>query len=290
MPDPTRPAAIEASDQDFQKKVVDRSREIPVLVDLWAPWCQPCKILGPLLDKLAMEYQGRFELVKVNMDESPMLAQALQIRGIPAVKLIVNGEIRDQFEGALPEPNLREFLERHLPTDSDNSAISGLKLWLAGQKQQAAMIFQQIAQSDPDNPVVLVGMGLMLVEAGKVDEARVMADQISDLKLDDLPEKQMLLRGLASLRARVFLLENMGSGPASPEDTSLENRFALACQKAINNELEQALELFLGIVRENRQFRSDAGRLGMLAVFDLLPPDSELLGTYRGRLSSLLFA
>ena len=283
--------AIDATEKDFQQKVVDRSQEIPVLVDLWAPWCQPCKTFGPLLETLAAEFSGKFELVKVNVDESPMLAQALQVQSIPAVKLVVNKEIRDQFDGALPEPELRAFLERNLPTDSESTAAEGLKLWLAGHKPQGAAILKRIAAAEPENPVALVGLGLAMIEDGQLEETKQVLEKVTDFDLDHLPEKQILLRGLAALRAKVFLMESVNEGlSAAPQPDSTEGLFLLACQAALTGDSESALEGFLSIVQKDRKFKDDGGRRGMLAVFSLLPEDSPLLGSYRSRLSSILFA
>jgi len=284
---------VEATDQDFQQKVVERSREIPVLVDFWAPWCGPCKTLTPLLEKLATELSGSFELVKVNMDENPGLAQALAIRSIPAVKLVVNAEIKDQFEGALPEPELRAFLERNLPTNQEVGAAQGLKMWLDGERQQSAAIFQQVLQTEPENAVALVGMGLFLVEGGQLEEAKKIVEKVTEFDLDHMPDKQTLNRGLSALRSRVLLVEGAmqkGGEAIDPADTSLDARYTRACQLAVSGDLQQSLELFLGIVQQDRKFQEDAGRKGLLAVFDLLPEDSDLLGEYRAKLSSLLFA
>jgi putative thioredoxin len=286
---------VDAGDADFQQIVIDASHEVPVLVDFWAPWCEPCKVLGPILEKLVEEFQGRFKLVKVNMDESPMLAQALTIRSIPAVKLIMNGEIRDEFMGAYPEPEVRKFLEKHLPAESDEDAVEGLQRYAAGDKAGARQIFQSTLREDPNNIVAQIGMGNLALEEGNVEEAKQRLDAIAEDDLNHLVDKTLPQQALGVLRARIFLFDHCGSQNGAPGDEGtagedLDSRFSRACQKALEGAYEEALQEFLDIVREDRSFKDDAGRKAMLAVFDLLPPDSPLTGTFRTRLSSLLFS
>lgn len=292
MSNPTDAAPIIATDADFQQVVLEGSRTTPMLVDFWAPWCGPCKVIGPLLEKLAAEWGGKFQLVKVNMDENPMIAQAFMIRSIPTVKLLMNGEIRDEFVGAYPEPEIRKFLEKNLPSAPQEGASNGLRLWQEGRRPEAVAVFESVLAADPKNPVALVGMGHHRIEQGDLAGAREVVDQVSEFALDKQIDRAAAEAALSALRARVFLAENAGNGagekPAGADD--LETRFAAACRAAVEEAYEEALEGFLAIVKKDRKFRKDGGRVGMLAVFDLLPKDSPLLATYRNQLSSLLFS
>lgn len=284
---------IEATDANFQTVVLEGSHQTPVVVDFWAPWCGPCKVIGPVLEKAAVEWDGRFQLVKVNMDENPILAQTFMIKSIPTVKLIINGEVRDEFVGAYPEPEIRKFLQNNLPSPSQNGAGEGLKLWLAGQESEALRIFEAVLAEDPDNPVALVGMGCHLIGAGDLDGARQIVDRISDFQLDKVVDKAAAEAALAGLRARVFLMEHAANGDSdeSPaEGPGLDGRFAAACRLALEESYEDALRDFLAIVKKDRKYRDDAGRKGMLAVFELLSKDSPLLPTFRAELSSALFS
>ena len=286
--------AIDASDADFQQVVLEASREVPVLVDFWAPWCGPCKVIGPVLEKLAGEANGGFKLVKVNMDESPMLAQALMIQSIPAVKLFVNGAIKDEFMGAYPEPEIRNFLEKNLPSPSDQGAESGLQQFAEGDKEKALEMFQQALKEDPDNTVALIGMGNYHFDKGNTEEARGIAERVSESDLDRLPDKAEVEKSLAGLRAKLYLWDNLqactDADNGGAEAGGLGARLREGCELALEGAHEEALKRFLSIVQEDRSFMEDVGRKAMVAMFDLLPNDSELTYGYRNKLSSLLFS
>ena len=281
------PTTFDATERDFEQTVIQKSFEVPVLVDFWAPWCAPCKELGPILERMAAESQGRFVVAKVNVDENQQIAHALQIRSIPAVKLIVQGQIKDEFMGAYPEPAIKEFLDLNLPTAQDVEAEQGVGLLKSGDPVEAERVFRETLETDAKNAKALVGLGLILIEQGKLDEAKQMLGQIE--------EEEDIGREVAQLRAQVFLHEHAGDEAAlraqlQSDPMNLEAKFGLACRDAVAGRHGPALEAFLEIVNTDRKFRDDGGRKGMVAVFDVLPPESPLEPEYRNKLSSILFS
>ncbi len=282
--------SVEATDADFQQTVLEASREVPVLVDFWAPWCEPCKVIGPVLEKLAQESGGGFKLVKVNMDENPMLAQALMIQSIPAVKLFVNGAIKDEFMGAYPEPEIRKFLEQNLPTSSDESAGSALEMYAEGQTEEAIETFEQTLAEDPDNAAGLIGLGNHMADQGNLEEAKKAAERVTDAALERLTDKAPAEKALNGLKAKIFLHECLEAAEEKKAEDEMSVRFENACRQALQGAHEEALEGFFSIVKEDRAFHGDGGRKGMVAVFDLLPNDSPITYAYRNKLSSVLFS
>jgi putative thioredoxin len=247
-------------------------------------------VIGPVLEKLAAEYEGRVELVKVNMDESPMLAQALMIRSIPAVKLFMNGEIRDEFAGAYPEAEVRRFLEHHLPAVAAQQAVAGLSRMREGNREEAVETFKQVLEKDPTNAPALLGMGHHHADNGDLAAAQEVVRKINGIELDKLPDAKAINRDLAALQGRIYLLEHAqdtGGAAAKPEVVEAFNR---AVKAALEGAHQQALEDFLVVVKKDRKFKEDAGRKGMLAVFAMLPPDARLVDDYRAKLSLILFS
>jgi putative thioredoxin len=278
---------IEVSEAEFEAAVLDRSLEIAVLVDFWAPWCGPCRILGPVLEKLAEEYAGDFVLAKVNVDECPSLAGALGIQGIPAVKLFRDGEITSEFTGALPEPAVREFLSRFLPSAADKQAQQAALLEQEGKGAQAKAAYQQILDADPNHAKALLGMGRLLMNEGDGTGALERLEQVS-LVADERKEADRLIarirlaeggvQDLASLQAKV-----------KAEPKNLVARFDLAQALAGMEQYEEALTEFLTIVKSDRGFQDDGGRKGMVQIFEVLGSDHPLTDRFRSELAAALF-
>ena len=278
---------IEAGEDNFEADVLERSHEIPVLVDFWAPWCGPCRVLGPVLEKLADEYSGKFVLAKINVDESPSLAGAFGVQGIPAVKLIKDGEIAGEFTGALPEPAVREMLARYLPSEYDEQADEAADLEEQGKPAEAQAIYQSILDAEPTHAKSLLGLGRVLMDAGDRDDALATLERISpaaeERKIADRLIARLQLQGDQSAD-ETTLRQKLAAQP-----DSMEARFELAQALAANEKFEEALSEFLNIVKSDRGFRDDGARKAMVQIFDVLPPDDPLIDKYRSELAKVLF-
>ena len=278
----------DVDEENFEIAVLEQSKQVPVLVDFWAEWCGPCKVLGPVLEKLAEEYSGEFIVAKVNVDENPSLAAAFRIQGIPAVKLFKDGDLASEFTGALPEPTVRQFLSKFLPSAADKKAQEAAVLEAEGKTDEARALYQSILESDSNHAKSLLGMGRLAMNATDNEAALEFLDKVS-VTSDERSEAERLIarlklqsgagrQDLEALRAKV-----------AAEPTSLDARFALAQALAGIENYKEALPQFLEIVKTDRGFQDDAARKSMVQIFDVLGSDDPLTEQYRTELAKVLF-
>ncbi|MCA1977800.1 MAG: co-chaperone YbbN [Thiobacillus sp.] len=275
--------ALDVGLADFNQHVLEESKHRPVVVDFWAPWCGPCKSLKPVLEKLAAEYGGKFLLAKINSDENQELAARYAVRGIPSVKAFVNGQLVDEFSGALPEGEVRAFLDRLIPSPADELRAQAMDARGAGDAAGALRLLAEASKLDPQNVGVRLDAAEIMLDLGETDEATRLVGSVPDDADARVPQLKARLQFAGAkdadetaLRARV-----------DADGNDLDARLKLANLLVAAGNYEAGMEQLLEIVRRDRAFGDDIGRKTLLSVFNLLG-GGELVSRYRRLLASAL--
>ena len=276
----------EAGDADFQERVLLRSQEVPVLLDCWATWCGPCKTIGPILESLAKEYEGRFELVKVDIDKAPQVAMALRVQSVPTVYLFKGGRPIDGFQGAQPESAIRALVERHVEAPEVPPIELARRAVKRGDTDAAANAFKVVLDGDSTHGEALLGMARLALSQGDEGAALGWLDRVtSDNPMHSNAEK---LRGVIAFSADAGDLNSLlEQTQNSPDD--VESWYRLGATYAVNGEMDEALRAFLEVVKRDRDYHDDGGRKAMLSLFEAVGMDDPLVITHRKRLAAYLF-
>jgi putative thioredoxin len=286
-----QPAAenvIEPTVETFTQDVIERSKQTPVVIDFWAEWCQPCRLLAPILEKLAAEFQGKFVLAKVNVDQQPDIAASFNVESIPAVYAVRDGAIADMFVGVRPEPQLREWIERILPTPADTFMALARQLE-ATDPPAAEAKYRAAIELSPREPAPKISLARLLLNQGRLDDSHQLIEELAargylepeaeKIKAEvDLRRQGQEAGSVDACRAAVA---------AQPADRSLQ--FKLAESLAAAGSFEEALQTALLLVQQDRKQTGEQARELMVRIFQTLPADSELTTVYRRKLSAALY-
>jgi putative thioredoxin len=277
---------FDADDSTFNDLVVQQSLTTPVLVDCWAEWCGPCKSLTPTLERLTQSYKGRFNLVKVNIDEAPQVAMALRVQSVPFMILFIEGRPVDALVGNQTEADLKAFLDKHLPIEENNPLDLALEAFQNGDLDQAASYYESVLRQDPHQSEAHLGRARVALSQGDLETASLHLNAIGEH--DPLFEKANTLKGVFQFaehagNERGLLTEI----EKTPTDVSLW--YQLGATYAIQGDFEAACHGFLKVVSLDREYQDDAGRKALLTLFDILGEQGSVVMTYRRRLASLLF-
>jgi len=301
---------IDVTIANFDAEVIEASQTTPVLVDFWAPWCGPCKSLGPVLEKVEAAYNGRFKLVKINSDDEQELAGAFGIRSIPTCVLMIEGKPVDGFMGALPEGQVKAFLDKHLPAEEELQAQAEEEEALAalddGDVETALAKLQQAVDTDPGNDDARFDLVKLLLQQGFEDEAKVafapvIAKSAGVRKLDALNHWIKALDFVAGY-ASDESAESQFLAQIAANRRDFEARFGLARLRMAQQRWTDAMDELLEILMRDKTWNSDLARKTFIAILDIIdvpkpkvaegqiPPEDPTVATYRRRLSSVVLS
>jgi len=278
---------VDVTTDTFEREVIEASKSTPVVVDFWAPWCGPCRVLKPILEKVASEYDGRFKLAKVNSDENQEIAAEYGVRSIPDVMAFKDGRPVTHFLGAVPESQVRAFIDALIPTPSEIERVRAAELRQAGDLGGAVEALCKAIDLEPANDAARLDLAELCIELKRADEAEaVLAAVQSNVELDER---------LATLGAALAFARTAGSASEAELKAKLatnpadhEARFALASLYAGSTRYREALDELLEIVHRARNWKDGEARKQILAIFKLAQSQPELVSDYRRKLASAL--
>lgn len=282
------PWVVEVTEANFEQEVLQKSQTVPVVIDFWAPWCAPCRQLKPVLEKLAAEFAGRFQLVTINTDEQLNLASAFRVQSIPWVLAFVQGQPVDQFMGVLPEAEVRTWLERLMPSPVDVLIAAAAELEDT-EPALAESKYREALELDDQAVAAEIGIARVMLKSGRLEECQT---RIAKLEARGFLEPDAE-RIKSELDVRLAALETGGvdvarrAAEAQPGNLELQIQWADAL--AAGQQPGKALEILLEVVKRDRDGVGQSAKATMVKIFDMLGPASELVGQYRRKLATALY-
>ncbi len=263
---------------DFEEEVIKRSSEVPVLVDFWAEWCGPCKILSPVLERLAAANKGEWELAKVDTEEFPEIAMEYGVQGIPNVKLFFQGNVTAEFVGAIPEHAVKQWLQKNIPSSHQTGLDHAATLIAEGNEEEGARLLREILDAEPDNQRAKI----LLARAMLFREPSTSAQLVR--QVDD-PSQGELTDALSTMLRMIEIAGHPEKLPESP----IRPHYLAAIEHVRHRRFEQALEAFIDIIRRDRFYDDDGSRKACIALFKFLGEDHPVTQQYRREFSRALY-
>ncbi len=263
---------MEADVANFQEEVIEASGTVPVLVDFWAPWCGPCRTLGPTLERLAEESDGKWQLVKINTDENPDVSRRYGIRGIPAVKLFADGEVIDEFTGALPEYAVKQWLEKALPSENKKRLDRAEMEIQAGNDDTAEALLNDVLEEEPENPKARVLLAQLLAFREPARAAELVAG--SAFAGPGFIQIEEAIKTIA----RLFVLADR---PQDLPEGDGKEMYRDAVSALVDQDFDTALERFIEVIQRDRYYDDDGARKACVAIFNVLGPEHEVTKRHR---------
>jgi putative thioredoxin len=271
---------IDVNDADFEYEVVAYSQNIPVIVDFWATWCKPCKVMDPILEHLVVEAQGALRLARVDVDKNPTLAMRFSVRNIPTVKAFSGGVVVSEFVGAQPEARLREFVAKITPPSPLSLALEKAESLLKEhQWSEGEKTYRSILEQEPGNPSALLGLSKIILGLGKASEAV----QI----LHNFPASRQYNDAEVLMPYADALLAYQNN--KMDDTTDLDAAFRSSIRLASRGNFPAALDGLFDILRQDKKFRNGKARLVALSLFEIMGEDDPNIRQYRSELASILF-
>jgi putative thioredoxin len=271
---------LEVSEADFGRRVLSRSNEVPVVVDFWAPWCVPCRTLGPLLERLAEEGKGAFLLAKVNVDENPNLSATYEVRQIPTVHAFREGKVIASFMGNQPEAKVREFIKSVAGAQADHALAEATSFLVTRHWAEAEDAFRKIWEDRPGSGVAAVGLMKALIAQGRGCEALGVLEEFP-------PSTEVAIAQKMSALANLLCQVEGADEPVA--DTDLDALYYNSARLLARANWEAAMDGLLDVLRQNKRYRQGEPRKVMLGIFELLGEDDVLIRNYRAEFASVIF-